>query len=70
MNIDKISVVTPRNTGYAAAAGIGLATLSGISKNKTFRHYHKPLAWGSAVFTVLHIGLIEYYNYKFKNLQK
>lgn len=60
------SIITPKTTGYVATASLGLATVSGISKNKTFRKTHKPLAYITAVLTALHIGLIEYYHYKFK----
>ena len=49
-----------------AAAGIGLTILSGISKNKTFKKTHKPLSIFSALATILHIGLIEYYHYKYR----
>lgn len=60
------SIITPKTTGYAATVSLGLATASGISKNKTFRKAHKPLAYVTAALTLLHIGLIEYYHYKFR----
>ena len=60
-------IITPKTTGYAATVSLGLATVSGISKNKTFRKAHKPLAYVTAALTVLHLGLIEYYHHKFKN---
>jgi hypothetical protein len=66
MKTEKIySFITPKSTGYMSAAGVGLAIASGVSKNKSFRKYHKPLALFSGVCTLLHIGLIEYYNHKY-----
>ena len=69
MKTEKIqsSIITPRTTGYAAAAGVGITLLSGVNKNKTIKKIHKPVAWFTAAVSVLHIGLIEYYNYKFKH---
>ena len=66
MRTEKIqTIVTPKTTGYTAAAGMGLSILSGLSKNKNLKKIHKPLAWSSAAVTLLHIGLIEYYNHKY-----
>ena len=68
MKISSINqIVTPKSTGYAATTALGVATLSGISKNKNFRKAHKPLAYITAALTALHIGLIEYYHHKYKN---
>ncbi len=68
MKVEKIqSIVTPKTTGYCAAGSLGFAVLSGVSKNKTFKKLHKPFALVSTFFTLLHIGLIEYYHHKFKN---
>ena len=67
MKVSSIStIITPTTTGYTAAAGIGLTILSGISKNKTLKKTHKPLSIFSAFATILHIGLIEYYHYKYR----
>lgn len=60
------SVITPKTTGYASAVGMGLTLMSGMSQNKIFKKAHKPLAIFSAIAAIIHIGLIEYYNYKFK----
>lgn len=60
------SYITPKTTGYAAAAALGLAVWSGVSKNKTLRRQHKPFAFAAAAFTALHAGLIEYYHHKHK----
>lgn len=59
-------IITPKTTGYSATLALGMATLSGISKNKSFRKAHKPFAYLSAVFTAIHIALIEYYHHSYK----
>ena len=66
MEVSPISAnrfITPKTTGYAATAGIVLATASGLAKSKTFRKMHKPSAYFSVLALALHIGLIEYNNY-------
>lgn len=71
MNIQKIDTskfITPKTTGYAATAGLGLSIISGVTKNKSFRKAHKPIAYLSALFTAIHIGLIEYYHHKYKKM--
>ena len=65
-SISQQSIVTPKTTGYSATAGMALTVLSGISKNKSIRKTHKPLAYITAAITALHIGLIEYYHHKFR----
>lgn len=65
MRINNVS--TPKTTGYAATVSLGLATASGISKNKCFRKVHKPFAYVTAALTFLHLGVVEYYHHKFKN---
>lgn len=64
------SIITPKTTGYAATTALGLAVWSGVSKNKTFRKQHKPLAYLTAILTAIHIGLIEYYHHKYKKCNK
>lgn len=64
MKVD--SVITPKTTGYAAAAAMGLCMYSAVTKNKALKKAHKPLAWTTAIAAVLHTGLIEYYNYKYR----
>ena len=61
------SYITPKTTGYAAAAGLGFASLSGLTKNKSLKKMHKPFAIISSALTLFHIGLIEYYHYKYKS---
>ena len=60
------NIITPKTTGYAAALGLGLTVISGMSKNNSIRKVHKPLAIFSILSAILHLGLIEYYHYKFK----
>lgn len=60
-------IITPKSTGYIATTALGVATLSGISRNRNIRKAHKPTAYLTAILTALHIGLIEYYHHKFKN---
>ncbi len=66
VNSIQSTIITPKSTGYAAAGGLGLTVISGMSKNKYIRKAHKPLAIFSVLSAILHIGLIEYYHYKFK----
>ncbi len=65
-SINSNKIITPKSTGYAATAVLGIATLSGLSKNKSFRKAHKPLAYLTVALTTVHIALIEYYHHKFK----
>ena len=62
-------LVTPKTTGYAATAGIVLAAASGLTGNKTLRRIHKPSSFLSILLIALHIGLIEYNNYKWSKKQ-
>ena len=69
MKISPISnnrYITPKTTGYAAASGIALCVISGMSKNRTLRKTHKLLAGLSVLFTAIHVGLIEYNHYIWK----
>lgn len=59
-------IITPKTTGYAATVGLALTTYSGITKNKTVRKTHKPFAYLTAIFTAIHIALIEYKHYQYK----
>lgn len=62
------SIVTPKSTGYAAAAGLVMSVASGVTKNRVLRRTHKPAAYAAAVLTAVHIGLIEYYHHKYKKM--
>lgn len=70
MKVDSVkrNYITQKTTGYAATASLGLAVVSGISRNKSFRKTHKPFAYISALLTAAHIGLIEYYHHKYKKM--
>lgn len=61
------SIITPKTTGYAATAGLGLSIYSAVSKNKGIRKSHKPIAYITAGLTAIHIGLVEYYHHKYKH---
>ena len=65
-SINSNKIITPKSTGYVATTALGIATLSGLSKNKSFRKAHKPLAYLTTALTAVHIALIEYYHHKFK----
>lgn len=75
-SVQKISVnetkskpfLTPKNTGYTATALLGVTTLRAFSKKKGIIKSHKILGAMTAVATLLHIGLIEYYHHKYKKM--
>lgn len=68
--IQQNKYITPKTTGYAATTGIVWSIYSGISKNKSVRKTHKPVAYISAVLTAAHIALIEYNHYKYKQFMR
>ena len=68
MKIDKIqSYITPKTTGYASLTGLGLSIAAAYGKSKSIKKAHKPLAYITALTTLVHVGQIEYYHYKYKN---
>ena len=68
MKISNITTyITPKSTGYAAAAGICLAAYSGFAKNRQIKKVHKPIAFMTGVAAIMHIGIIEYYNHRYKS---
>lgn len=50
-----------RDTGYAAAAFCITSAIAGANKKIKL---HKNLAYLSGLFTLLHIGIIEYYKHR------
>ena len=66
VNSIQSQIFTPKTTGYASAVGMGITLLSGLSKNKAFRQVHKPASLLTVLLTILHVGLIEYYHYKYR----
>ena len=64
----KKPLLTPKNTGYAAAGAILLSTTRAFSKSKTITKTHKFLGYLSAILTLLHIGVLEYLTYKYKKM--
>ena len=68
--VDKVNqqILTPKNTGYAATAGLVLTTATTFSKNKTIRKTHKYLGYITGFLTLLHIGVVEYLHHKYKKM--
>ena len=64
----KKPLLTPKNTGYAAAGAIGLATIRSFSNSKSIRKSHKWLGYLAGILTLLHIGLVEYLHHKYKKM--
>lgn len=61
-------IITPKNTGYAATAGLILTTATAFSKNKTLRRSHKFLGGIAIALTLLHIGIVKYLHSKYKKM--
>ena len=64
----KKSILTPRNTGYAAAGALLITTARAFTSAKPITKSHKLLGFISATLTLLHIGLIEYLHHKYKKM--
>ena len=67
-NQNRKPLLNPKNTGYAAAAALGLTAIRGFSKSKPIAKSHKILGFISAGLTLLHIGCVEYLHHKHKKL--
>lgn len=67
--LDRNSTINVKTTGYTAAGSLLLSVGSGVLKNKSARKIHKPFAYLTAFFTLVHIGLVEYNNHQYKKLQ-
>lgn len=63
-------IFTPKTTGYLSLASFGTTILSGFTKNNTLRRIHKTSAYTTLGLTALHVGVTEYYSYKFKKDKK
>lgn len=59
--IKKVNTVS--TTGYASIA-FGVASAYAARKRKI--SLHKSLAYISGIFAVLHVGIIEWYKYKYR----
>ena len=66
----KKQILTPRNTGWAAAAGMAICTARAMTKKKSITKTHKTIGWITAALTLIHIILIESRHLKFKNNNK
>ena len=67
-NTFKKPILNPKNTGYAAAGAIAIATLRAFNKSKTITKSHKVFGFIAAGLTLLHIGVIEYLHCKYKKM--
>ena len=64
----KKPLLTPKNTGYAAAGAILLATTRAFSKSKPVTKTHKLIGYLAGALTLLHIGVVEYLHHKYKKM--
>ena len=60
--------LTPKNTGYAAAAAMLLLTARAFTSSKPVVKTHKILGVVTGVLTLLHIGVVEYLHHKYKKM--
>ena len=60
--------LNPKNTGYLAAGSMLITTARYVSSSKSIKKSHK--FWGllTSILTLLHIGLVEYLNHKYKKM--
>ena len=65
--ISRKQILTPRNTGWAAAAGMSICTARALTKKKPITKSHKTIGWITAGLTLLHIILVETRHLKRKN---
>ena len=64
----KTPFLTPKNTGYAAAGAILLATTRTFTKTKPIAKTHKFIGYIAGLLTLLHIGVVEYLHSKYKKM--
>lgn len=64
----KKPLLTPKNTGYAAAGAILLATARTFISAKPVRKSHKFIGLIATALTLLHIGVVEYLHHKYKKM--
>lgn len=62
-------ILNTRTTGYVALAGMCLTTASAMIKSPKVRKSHKPLAFVTAVLTLIHLGIAEYHRMQWKNMK-
>lgn len=62
--------INSQNTGYYAAAGLGLTIASAFSKNKRFRKSHKALSYITAAIVLIHLLSVEFYKQQYKRALK
>jgi hypothetical protein len=61
-------ILTTKNTGYAAAGALLLATTRVFGKSKAITKTHKFIGCLAGVLTLLHIGTVEYLRFKCKKM--
>lgn len=64
----KKPILNPKNTGYACAGALLIATTRAFSKSKTVVKFHKFWGYLATALTLLHIGVVEYLHYKYKKM--
>jgi homoserine kinase len=67
LGFDK-AFLNPKNTGYLAAGSMLITATRYVSSSKPIKKSHK--FWGllTSILTLLHIGLVEYLNHKYKKM--
>jgi hypothetical protein len=60
--------LTPKNTGYAAAGALAIATIRGVNTSKPIVKSHRFWGYLATSLTLLHIGLVEYLHHKYKKM--
>ena len=61
-------ILTPKNTGYAAAGALILTTARTFTNKKAIAKSHQFFGGITAVLTLLHIGVVEYLHHKYKKM--
>lgn len=65
-NTYKKPVLNPKNTGYAAAGAIAIASIRAFNKTKPIVKSHKIIGYVAGALTLLHIGVVEFLHHKYK----
>ena len=68
INNSQKPILTPKNTGYAAAGALLLTTTRAFNSSKPIKKSHKFLGYITTLLTLLHIGLVEYLHFKYKKM--
>ena len=60
--------LTPKNTGYAAAAAMLVTSTRAFTAKKPIAKSHKIMGVITAALTLLHLGVVEYLHCKYKKM--